>query len=75
MMEEARYCEDCKWCDINYLPWYKRIGFGFGRRCFHPKVAACVGRSDRYYAESCDTERRLIYSGACGKEGKLYEPK
>lgn len=74
-MEEVRFCEDCKWCDINYLPWYKRIGFGLDRKCFHPKVASCVGRSSRYYAMYCDLERYRSNDGACGKEGRLYEPK
>ena len=72
-MEEVKFCEDCKWCDINYLPWYKRVGFGLYRKCFHPKIALCVGRSRRY-ASYCDLERNRTY-GACGDEGKLYEPK
>lgn len=71
-MKEVKFCEDCKWCDVNYLPWYKRIGFGLDRKCFHPKAASCVGRS-RQYATYCELERRRY--GTCGKEGELYEQK
>lgn len=70
-MEEVKFCEDCKWCDINYLPWYKRIGFRLCRRCLHPKLNYYrVSRSD---AAPCYELRRN--GGSCGREGKCYEPK
>ena len=68
-MEEVRFCEDCKWCSVNYLPWYKRIGKS-QKKCFHPKLNYYkISRSD---AAHCREHRR---SGACGGDGKYYEPK
>ena len=68
-MEEVKFCEDCKWCSVNYLPWYKRI-CGILRKCFHPKLNYYkVSRSD---ASPCYEHRR---SGVCGGDAKYYEPK
>jgi hypothetical protein len=69
-MEEVKFCEDCKWCSANCLPWYKRI-FEIQKRCFRPELNRHkVSRSD---TEPC-YEHRSCY-GACGREGMLYEPK
>ena len=69
-MEEVRFCEDCKWCSVNYLPWYKRI-FEIWKRCHRPELN--YYKASRTVVEPCYELRG--YSGKCGIEGKYYEPK
>lgn len=68
-MEEVKFCEDCKWCSVNYLPWYKRI-FNTWEMCYRPELNCYkVSRSD---ASPCFEHRRC---GTCGGNAKYYESK
>lgn len=62
-MEEAKFCDNCKWCvfpkpyrGMQYTEYTLRI------LCSHPKITmSCLE------ARFCDD--------TCGMEGKCYEPK
>lgn len=74
-MEEVRFCEDCKWCNINRMSlWHCLLSIGEGIRCHHLVMYdAVVSRQDKPIYFLCRVARDCEH--LCGKEGKYYEPK